>query len=145
MPTSSDKNIATPIFNVLTRDIYISLTTSGSIDPDQFYLITDDTPVEAGTGLTASTAGGSTVLNHSNTVSAKTIQALYPITFDSEGHITGAGAAIDVSDIGGGSGPGDAYVPVSAVVGASVVVSAVYTATTENLTFTTSTISVINS
>ena len=44
----------------------------------------------AGTGLSKS---GST-LNHSNSVTAKTTQALYPIKFDAQGHITGAGTAI---------------------------------------------------
>lgn len=44
----------------------------------------------AGTGLSKS---GSTI-NHSNSVTAKTTQALYPIAFDAQGHITGSGTAI---------------------------------------------------
>lgn len=103
MPTSSDKNISTPIFNVLTRDIYNSLTT---VDPDQFYLITDDTGITPGSGLTATTAGGETILNHSNSISAVTTQSVYPITIDTEGHISSVGSAIDLSDLGGSGGGG---------------------------------------
>ena len=50
----------------------------------------DGAVTAAGTGLSKS---GST-LNHSNSVTAKTTQALYPIKFDAQGHITGAGTAI---------------------------------------------------
>ena len=100
MPTSTDKNISNPIFNVLTRSIYDSITPNA----DEFYLITDDAPITAGTGLTASMSGGSVVIDHTNTISAQTIQAVYPITFDSEGHITSAGSAIDLSEVGGSGG-----------------------------------------
>ena len=45
-----------------------------------------------------STSGGnfttSGTINHTNSVTAKTTQGLYPITFDAQGHITGAGSVI---------------------------------------------------
>lgn len=44
----------------------------------------------AGTGLTLD----GTTFNHSNSVTAQTTQALYPITYDAQGHITGGGTAI---------------------------------------------------
>ena len=51
-----------------------------------------NTTYTAGTGLSLS----STTFNHSNSTTEKTTQAIYPITFDAQGHITGAGtAAVD--------------------------------------------------
>lgn len=51
-----------------------------------------------GGGLSVSgspvTSSGSITVGHSNSVTAKTTQALYPIKFDSYGHITGAGSAV---------------------------------------------------
>ena len=40
------------------------------------------------------TSSGSITVGHSNSVTEKTTQALYPIKFDSYGHITGAGSAV---------------------------------------------------
>ena len=98
MPISTDKTIGNPIFNVLTRSIYDSITPNA----DEFYLITDDAPITAGTGLTASMSGGSVVIDHTNSITAQTTQAIYPLTFDSEGHITSVGTALDPDNIGGG-------------------------------------------
>lgn len=42
------------------------------------------------------TSSGSITVNHSNSVTAKTTQALYPIKFDSHGHITGSGSAVTI-------------------------------------------------
>lgn len=54
------------------------------------------------------TSSGTININHANTVTAKTSQGLYPITFDAHGHITGAGAAqtipTKVSDLDNDSG-----------------------------------------
>lgn len=71
----------------------------------------------AGTGLSKS----GTTLNHSNSVTAKSTQAVYPITFDAQGHITGAGSAATILTIGTGASNAAAgnhthstYVPLSA-------------------------------
>lgn len=60
------------------------------------------TGVTAGTGLKVGTnASGGTVstsgtINHINSVTAKTTQGLYPITYDAQGHITGSGNAVAI-------------------------------------------------
>lgn len=50
-----------------------------------------NTTYTAGTGLSLS----GTQFNHSNSVTAKTTQAIYPVTFDAQGHITGSGTAFN--------------------------------------------------
>ena len=49
-----------------------------------------NTTYSAGTGLSLS----STTFNHSNSVTAQTTQAVYPITIDGTGHISGYGSAV---------------------------------------------------
>ena len=58
-----------------------------------------DNTTTIGTGLSKSVNNAGPVLNHSNSVTAKTTQALYPITFDTQGHITGAGSAQTIPDV----------------------------------------------
>lgn len=53
----------------------------------------DITGVTAGTGLSGGGTSGSVTLNHSNSVTAQTTQALYPIKIDAQGHISSYGAA----------------------------------------------------
>ena len=48
----------------------------------------------AGTGLSKS----GTTLNHSNSVTAQTTQAVYPIKIDAQGHISAYGDAVTISD-----------------------------------------------
>ena len=52
-----------------------------------------DTTYANGTGITI---GSGNAINHSNSVTAKTTQAVYPIKFDAQGHITGAGTAVTI-------------------------------------------------
>lgn len=57
------------------------------------------TKVTAGTGLSiGTTAGGnfttSGTINHTNSVTAQTTQAVYPIKIDAQGHISGYGSAV---------------------------------------------------
>lgn len=55
----------------------------------------------AGTGLSKS----GTTLNHSNSVTAQSTQAIYPIKIDAQGHISGYGTAVTpVTSIGGLTG-----------------------------------------
>ena len=49
----------------------------------------------AGTGLSKS----GTTLNHSNSVTAQTNQAVYPIKIDAQGHISGYGSAVTIPGI----------------------------------------------
>lgn len=87
---TTDKNVKNPIINVLTKSQFDGITSPSA---DEFYLITDDSPIIAGTGLTASVSNGLTLLDHSNSITPVTTQALYPITIDAQGHITSVGTA----------------------------------------------------
>ena len=49
----------------------------------------------AGTGLTKS----STTLNHSNSITAQTTQAVYPIKIDAQGHISAYGSAVTIPTV----------------------------------------------
>ena len=51
----------------------------------------------AGTGLSKS----STTLNHTNSVTAQTTQAVYPIKIDAQGHISAYGSAVTIPDVSG--------------------------------------------
>ena len=60
------------------------------------------TKVTAGTGLSiGTTAGGnfttSGTINHTNSVTAQTTQAVYPIKIDAQGHISAYGSAVTIS------------------------------------------------
>ena len=52
------------------------------------------TGVTAGTGMSGGGTSGSITLNHSNSVTAQTTQAVYPIKIDAQGHISAYGSAI---------------------------------------------------
>ena len=52
------------------------------------------TGVTAGSGLSGGGSSGSVTLNHSNSVTAQTTQALYPIKIDAQGHISAYGTAV---------------------------------------------------
>lgn len=51
-----------------------------------------NTTYSQGTGISISGA----TINHSNSTTAKATQALYPITVDAQGHVTGTGTGIDI-------------------------------------------------
>jgi hypothetical protein len=54
--------------------------------------------ITAGSGISSTggpiTGSGNITVGHSNSVTAKTTQALYPIKYDAQGHITGSGSAV---------------------------------------------------
>lgn len=60
--------------------------------PDGTTYDIQDTTYSAGTGLSLS----GTVINHSNSVTAQTTQAIYPITIDAQGHIGSYGNAASI-------------------------------------------------
>lgn len=57
------------------------------------------TGVTAGTGLSGGGTTGGVTLNHSNSVTAQTTQAVYPIKIDSEGHISAYGSAVTIPTV----------------------------------------------
>lgn len=59
------------------------------------------TGVTAGTGLSGGGTSGSVTLNHSNSVTAQTTQAVYPIKIDAQGHISAYGSAVTIPDVSG--------------------------------------------
>ena len=64
------------------------------------------TQVTAGTGLSINqTSGGnfttSGTINHTNSVTAQTTQAVYPIKIDAQGHISAYGTAVTIPDVSG--------------------------------------------
>lgn len=84
---SSNKTITFPNASgtvALTSDIPTVPDVSGKIDT-------------AGTGLSKS----GTTLNHSNSVTAQTTQAVYPIKIDAQGHISAYGSAVTIPDVSG--------------------------------------------
>ena len=57
------------------------------------------TGVTAGTGLNGGGTTGTVTLNHSNSITAQTTQALYPIKIDAQGHITSYGTAATIPSV----------------------------------------------
>lgn len=57
------------------------------------------TSIATGAGLTGGPITSSGTIAHSNSTTAKTTQAVYPITIDTEGHITGSGNAVNIPSI----------------------------------------------
>ena len=47
-------------------------------------------------GIDVSYSSGAVTIGHTNSVTAQSTQALYPITYDAQGHITGSGTAVTV-------------------------------------------------
>lgn len=89
-------NLNTLTINYLTQAQFDAAVSAGTINANQLYLTPDAsiTGVNAGTGLTGGGTSGSITLNHSNSVTAKSTVALYPISFDAQGHITESNTAI---------------------------------------------------
>lgn len=91
----TDTPVKKLIVNVLTENQYENITNPSD---SELYLITDDAAVSAGTGLSATVSNGTTTINHSNSTTAKTTQALYPITIDAQGHISSSGSAVTIQE-----------------------------------------------
>lgn len=52
------------------------------------------TGVTGGTGLSGSGTSGAVTINHSNSITAQTTEAVYPQKIDAQGHISAYGSAI---------------------------------------------------
>lgn len=82
------------IINVLTEDQYDDIEEHNA---SELYLITDDEEIGAGTGLyIEENSEGVSIINHSNSITAKSTQAIYPVTLDSQGHVSGTGTGIEL-------------------------------------------------
>lgn len=57
---TSDRTISKPIVNILTKAQYQGISSPSA---DEFYLITDDAAVSAGTGISVNTTGGETIVS----------------------------------------------------------------------------------
>ena len=57
---TSDRQISKPIVNILTKAQYQGISSPSA---DEFYLITDDAAVSAGTGISVNSAGGETIVS----------------------------------------------------------------------------------
>lgn len=57
---TSDRTISKPIVNILTKTQYQGIASPSA---DEFYLITDDAAVSAGTGISVNSAGGETIVS----------------------------------------------------------------------------------
>lgn len=98
---TSDRTISKPIVNVLTKAQYQGIS---SPSEDQFYLITDDASVSAGTGISVNSAGGET------TVSLDTSYAVTGADIiagtDTTNKLVSAKTIADAIEAGGGGGGG---------------------------------------
>ena len=54
------------------------------------------TGVTANDGLTGGGTSGTVTIGHSNSVTAQTTQAVYPIKIDAQGHISAYGSAVTI-------------------------------------------------
>lgn len=92
---ATETTLNTLTINYLTQEQFDSLATK---EANEIYLTPDSsiTGITAGSGLSGGGTSGSITLNHSNSVTAKSTQAIYPITFDAQGHITGSGSAVTI-------------------------------------------------
>ena len=90
-----DTTVSDFIINILTKNEYDSITTPSE---SELYLITDDSNISAGSGISVSTVNGISTVNHSNSVNAQNTQAVYPIKIDAQGHITAYGSAVTIPE-----------------------------------------------
>lgn len=88
-------NTTTNRFRVYTGTEWDEMGTGGGTVTSVAASNTDGSLSISGSPITST---GTIAIEHSNTVTAQTTQGLYPITYDANGHITGAGSAIDISD-----------------------------------------------
>ena len=96
--TKTPTNLDTLIINYLSQADFDAEVSGGTLDANQLYLTPDSsiTEVVAGTGLQGGGTSGTVTLNHKNSTTAKTAQAVYPIAFDAQGHITSSGNAVTI-------------------------------------------------
>ena len=87
-------NTTTNRFRVYTGTEWDEMGTGGGTVTSVSASNTDGSLSISGSPITTT---GTIEIEHTNTVTAQTTQGLYPITYDANGHITGAGTAVDMS------------------------------------------------
>lgn len=98
---TSDRQISKPIVNVLTKAQYQGISNPSA---DEFYLITDDASVSAGTGISVNATGGETLVSL-DTGYAVTSADIITGT-DTTNKLVSAKAIADAIEAGGGGGGG---------------------------------------
>lgn len=103
---ATTENLSTLKINYLTQAQYDTALANNQINANQLYFTPDNssaggtiTGVTAGTGLSGGGTTGTLTLNHSNSVTAQTTQAIYPIKIDAQGHISAYGSAATIPTI----------------------------------------------
>lgn len=112
---TSDRQISKPIVNVLTKAQYQGIS---SPNEDQFYLITDDAAVSAGTGVSVNATGGETIVSL-DTGYAVTSADIITGT-DTTNKLVSAKAIADAIEAGGGGGGGGSGTVTSVTAGAGL-------------------------
>lgn len=96
----SDTNTTYTLTNTLSSHKFTWTFTAGGSGSGS---TTTTAELANGTGISLSddTTNKKITINHSNSVTAKSTQAVYPITFDAQGHITGSGTAVTIPTVPG--------------------------------------------
>ena len=91
--------------NYLTQAQFDALSEKNA---NEIYLTPDSsiTQVSAGSGLSGGGSSGSVTINHSNSVSTQSTQAVYPIKIDGQGHISAYGTAVTIVNTRGTAASG---------------------------------------
>lgn len=79
-----------------TRDSGVTLSTGGKLMATDMTLRSSGGTYSGANGITITDS----IISHTNSVTAQTTQAVYPIKFDAQGHITGSGSAVTIPTTG---------------------------------------------
>lgn len=133
---TTDRTVTNPIVNVLTKSQYQGITTPSA---DEFYLITDDSAVSAGTGISVSSAGGETIVSV-DTGYALTASDLNTGTSTTAKLVSAKVIADYVSTHGGGGGGGGSGTVTEVTAGAGLNTTSADTSTDGGTIVTTGTL-----
>lgn len=133
---TSDRQISKPIVNILTKAQYQGITTPSA---DEFYLITDDSAVSAGTGISVSSAGGETIVSV-DTGYALTASDLNTGTSTTAKLVSAKVIADYVATHGGGGGGGGSGTVTEVTAGAGLNTTSADTSTDGGTIVTTGTL-----
>ena len=104
-PASNDyilisDNSSSGTANKIERGIKIGTSTTTFLNESGKWSTPVGTTYTDGTGITI---GAGNVINHSNSITAQTTQAVYPVKIDAQGHITAVGTAATILALGNGA------------------------------------------